>query len=55
VLDPVNRMRPVREPVLGERAFRLTGIPYIKRVGKMDFVTLWRKYFLSPVITVRIV
>jgi hypothetical protein len=31
VLDPVNRMRSVREPVLGERAFRLTGIPYIKQ------------------------
>jgi len=30
VLDLVNRVRPVREPVLGERAFRLTGIPYIK-------------------------
>ncbi|KAJ5761642.1 hypothetical protein N7533_003681 [Penicillium manginii] len=28
--DPHNRDRPVNEPVLSERAFKLTGIPYIK-------------------------
>jgi hypothetical protein len=28
--DPHNRDRPVEEPQLSERAFRLTGIPYIK-------------------------
>lgn len=28
--DPHNRDRPVEEPQLDERAFRLTGIPYIK-------------------------
>ncbi|CAG8070561.1 unnamed protein product [Penicillium olsonii] len=28
--DPHNRLRPLVEPVLGERAFKLTGIPYIK-------------------------
>lgn len=27
--DPHNRDAPVNEPVLGERAFKLTGIPYI--------------------------
>ncbi|KAL3471068.1 hypothetical protein BJX99DRAFT_250697 [Aspergillus californicus] len=27
---PYNRFKPVQEPVLGERAFRLTGIPYLK-------------------------
>jgi hypothetical protein len=28
--DPHNRDRPVKEPVLSERAFKLTGIPYIR-------------------------
>ncbi|KAJ5621689.1 hypothetical protein N7528_006472 [Penicillium herquei] len=28
--DPNNRSRPSREPVLSERAFKLTGIPYIQ-------------------------
>lgn len=28
--DPRNRSRPVNEPVLDERAFKLTGIPYIQ-------------------------
>jgi hypothetical protein len=28
--DPWNRNRPVTEPVLSERAYKLTGIPYIK-------------------------
>lgn len=28
--DSIVRLRPLNEPVLGERAFRLTGIPYIK-------------------------
>lgn len=28
--DPHNRDRPIEEPQLSERAFRLTGIPYIK-------------------------
>jgi hypothetical protein len=28
--DVVQRNRPLNEPVLGERAFKLTGIPYIK-------------------------
>lgn len=27
---PYNRFKPVVEPVLGERAFKLTGIPYLK-------------------------
>jgi len=27
---PYNRTRPSVEPVLSERAFKLTGIPYIK-------------------------
>ncbi|RDW87851.1 hypothetical protein BP5796_03545 [Coleophoma crateriformis] len=30
VEDPHNRFRPMKEPVLSERAFKLTGIPYIK-------------------------
>jgi hypothetical protein len=29
-LDPYNRTEPVNKPVLSERAYRLTGIPYIK-------------------------
>ncbi|KAI4851181.1 hypothetical protein E4T45_05185 [Aureobasidium sp. EXF-8846] len=29
-LDPFNRTEPVNKPVLSERAYRLTGIPYIK-------------------------
>jgi hypothetical protein len=28
--DPHNRSKPLAEPVLSERAFKLTGIPYIK-------------------------
>ena len=28
--DPYNRFEPVNKPVLSERAFKLTGIPYIK-------------------------
>lgn len=28
--DSVQRERPLHEPVLSERAFKLTGIPYIK-------------------------
>jgi hypothetical protein len=28
--DIVDRLRPVEDPVLSERAFRLTGIPYIE-------------------------
>lgn len=29
-LDPHNRFEPIEKPVLSERAFKLTGIPYIK-------------------------
>jgi len=29
-IDPHNRDAPVKAPVLSERAFKLTGIPYIK-------------------------
>ncbi|KAG9721156.1 hypothetical protein KCU73_g14326, partial [Aureobasidium melanogenum] len=28
--DPHNRTEPVKKPHLSERAYRLTGIPYIK-------------------------
>ncbi|KAK4897982.1 hypothetical protein LTR27_004366 [Elasticomyces elasticus] len=28
--DPHNRLEPLNKPVLGERAFKLTGIPYIR-------------------------
>jgi hypothetical protein len=28
--DPHNRIEPVKKPHLSERAYRLTGIPYIK-------------------------
>ena len=28
--DPHNRFEPVKKPVMNERAWRLTGIPYIK-------------------------
>ncbi|KAL0254488.1 hypothetical protein SLS55_009964 [Diplodia seriata] len=31
--DPHNRFRPVDEPVLDERTFRLTGIPYIQETA----------------------
>lgn len=29
-LDPHNRTEPVKKPVLSERVYKLTGIPYIK-------------------------
>lgn len=29
--SPESRDRPVQEPVLNERTFKLTGIPYIKQ------------------------
>lgn len=28
--DNISRTKPLNEPVLSERAFKLTGIPYIK-------------------------
>jgi hypothetical protein len=28
--DPHNRLGPLVDPILGQRAFKLTGIPYIK-------------------------
>lgn len=28
-MDPHNRLEPVEKPVLDERTFKLTGIPYI--------------------------
>ncbi|OCL04430.1 hypothetical protein AOQ84DRAFT_300902, partial [Glonium stellatum] len=31
--DPTNRYRPVTEPQLDERGFKLTGIPYIMTTG----------------------
>ncbi|KAL1614334.1 hypothetical protein SLS54_009828 [Diplodia seriata] len=33
--DPHNRFRPVDEPVLDERTFRLTGIPYIQETAEV--------------------
>lgn len=30
VVDPINTWKPRKPPVLSERAFKLTGIPYIK-------------------------
>lgn len=38
VEDPHNRDRPSKDPVLSERAFKLTGIPYINAAveNKLD-------------------
>lgn len=30
ILFPKNRSGPIQDPVLNERTFKLTGIPYIK-------------------------